>query len=498
MARILLVDDDSGIQSVFRSILQQVGHTITMADSLEQAYSAIDQSTFDVVLLDVHLPDGRGDSALPEILARDPFHRVVMISGDLDIDVVTQARRSGAFHYYTKPFTGETLVQIVELALESRHDAVARALGDHSQTPPVLGLTGTSPTACAVNLLIDRAAKNDRTPVLLSGELGTGKELAAQIIHRMSARARMPFHVVHCTGTSSGTLETELFGIEVEAGPQSRYTRKGVLELAEGGTVLIKDLDRLPTALQERLIPVVTEGRVTRINGRSSRPTNVRVMASSSADLPMLAAKGQFNSALLVALAGFHIHVAPLRERPEDIATLAQEFGVELTRQLGMPTPAFPTETLTNMAKYQWPGNARELRAVVERAVLLSQGRSIRLSLDSLMQNSISGTPEEYGSGFGSESNAGGVSERIRPSRGRVPSQRIDSSSVRFPNPWMIKDILPLEEVERAYIARTLEMVRQNRTIGARKLGISRSTLQRKLQAYGMETEEHLATQSPD
>jgi DNA-binding NtrC family response regulator len=348
-----------------------------------------------------------------------------------------------------------------------------------------------------VNLLVDRAAKSERTPVLISGELGTGKELVAEAIHRMSGRARMPFRVVSCSTSSAGSLENELFGIEVESGPGSRHTRKGVLELAEGGTVLIKDLDRLPMHLQERLIPVVTEGRLQRINGRNSRPTSVRIIACSTEDLPMLAAKGQFNSAFLVALAGFHIHIAPLRERPEDIAALAQEFAENFARDLGCPVPVLPADTIASMSRYQWPGNTLELRNVVERIVLLSQGRPVHLSVESLQQLSLSafneGDLRERESDF-----RGSSGSRARPSRGRVPSQTIDSSSVRFPNPWLVKDILPLEEVERAYIARTLELVRQNRTIAARKLGISRSTLQRKLQAYGMDTEENLVTQSPD
>ena len=499
MARILVVDDDPGIQSIFRSILSQAGHTVMVAGSLHQAYEQIDLTTFDVVLLDVHLPDGLGDQALPEILARDPYQRVVMISGDLDLGVVTNARRQGAFHYYTKPFTSETLLQIIELAMDSRHEAVARALGEYAQPQISPGLTGTSPTACAVNLLIDRASKNDRTPVLISGEVGTGKELAAGIIHRLSSRSKMPFHTVNCAGANHGSVEVELFGLEVEAGPGSRHIRKGVLELAEGGTVFIRDLDKLPESLQERLISVITEGRLVRNNGSMPRPTSVRIMASTTSDLPSLAAKGQFNSALLVALAGFHIHIAPVRERVEDIAALAEDFAIHLTREMGMPAPILPAALITALGRYNWPGNARELRNVVERLVLLSNGRPSRMDssgLHQLLQGDTLAANILHVDHL--EDDAQGSGDRVRPTRGRVPSQRIDSSSVRFPNPWMVKDILPLEEVEKAYIARTLEIVRQNRTIGAKRLGISRSTLQRKLQAYGMDNEEHLVTQSPD
>ena len=214
MACIVVVDDDAYIRSLFKRILELSGHKVLTAESVSDLIEVLENTTVDVALLDVNLPDGRGDQVLPDLLARDPFLYVVIITGEPSIETAVSATRNGAFDYLSKPFTPDTLMHVVTQALAARRLAVGRAATE--RTSPRTGvsqrrLVGSSPEICAVNLIIDRVAKTPSTPVLITGESGTGKEMAAQAIHDLSSRRERPIIKINCSAIPRPLVEAELF-----------------------------------------------------------------------------------------------------------------------------------------------------------------------------------------------------------------------------------------------------------------------------------------------
>jgi len=425
-----------------------------------------------VALLDVNLPDGRGDQVLPDLLARDPFLHVVIITGEPSIETAVSATRNGAFDYLSKPFTPDTLMHVVTQALAARRLAVGRAATE--RTSPRTGvsqrrLVGSSPEICAVNLIIDRVAKTPSTPVLITGESGTGKEMAAQAIHDLSSRRERPIIKINCSAIPRPLVEAELFGHERGAFTDARETRKGLFELADGGTIFLDEIGELDLGVQPKLLRVLEDRLVTRIGSERPRQLDVRVIAATNRNLQDMCAKGLFRQDLYFRLAVMAVHMPPLRAHREDIEPLAHVFLREKSMELGRKITGFSDEVLDFFRGYSWPGNVRELKNMVERLIILADTDMLTLDEESIRRYCFNSEPPLP---------KGGASEIDLP--GNKSSFSLNPSA----DPT---EMLTLEEMEKRYIRRILERLSFNRTQSALKLGISRSTLLRKINEYGLE-----------
>lgn len=482
MASIIVVDDDEGIRMLFTRILTQAGHTVKSSASLASFLTLLETATADVVLLDVHLPDGRGEEILPELLTRDPFLFVVVISGDVSVETAVSATKRGAFDYLTKPFTPDTLLHVVSQALEARRQAVNRAAGERNRARSQVSnrrLVGSSPEICAVNLMIDRVSKTPSTPILITGESGTGKEMAAEAIHSLSSRREGPLIKVNCSAIPRPLVEAELFGHERGAFTDARDSRKGLFELADGGTIFLDEIGDLELAMQPKLLRVLEEKVITRIGSEHRRQINIRVVAATNRDLEAMCRAGEFREDLYFRLAVMRIQMPPLRSHPEDIERLAHLFLQEKCLELGKKVTGFSDDVLEFFRFYHWPGNVRELKNMVERLIILADSDMIQLDADSLRRYCFNATGSFEGD------------QRVpASSAARQAAPAAVGSSTAGLAPTNRDKIMTLLDVEKTYITRALELLDYNKTQCAKLLGISRSTLQRKITLFGIKDVE--------
>ncbi len=472
MASIIVVDDDDNIRNLFARILQNAGHQVQTSTSVAGFLELMETQTVDIVLLDIHLPDGRGDEVVPELIARDPYLHVIVISGDVSVATAVSATKKGAYDYLTKPFTVDTLLHVVSQAIEARRVAITRAAAERN---PLRGfqnqrrLVGSSPEICAVNLMIDRVAKTPSTPVLITGESGTGKEMAAESIHQLSSRRNQPLIKVNCSAIPRPLVEAELFGHERGAFTDARESRKGLFELADGGTIFLDEIGDLDLSVQPKLLRVLEEKMVARIGSERSRKVDIRVIAATNRDLEKLCGRGEFREDLYFRLAVMKIEMPPLRSHIEDMEKLAYLFLQEKSMELGKKVYGFSQEVLEFFRLYEWPGNVRELKNMVERLLILADSDVIQLDEMSLRRYCFM-SPESS----------------IMPSIERELAGDIGGSS-RVTTAKELEDILTLEEVEKNYIKHAMVQLNFNKSKCARQLGISRSTLQRKLSVYDLD-----------
>jgi DNA-binding NtrC family response regulator len=469
VASIIVLDDDPNIRALFSRILTNQGHEVKTAETLADFLVLMDTYPVDVVLLDVHLPDGRGEEVVPELLARDPYLFVIVISGDVSVDTAVSATKKGAYDYLTKPFTPDTLLHVVGQAIEARRTIVNQAATERNRLRfPVnkKRLVGSSPEICAVNLMIDRVAKTPSTPVLISGESGTGKEMAAEAIHQLSSRRQGPLVKVNCSAIPRPLVEAELFGHERGAFTDAREARKGLFELADGGTIFLDEIGDLDLAVQPKLLRVLEDRVITRIGSESNRKVNIRVIAASNRNLEALCKAGDFREDLYFRLAVMHITMPSLRSHPEDIERLAHMFLQEKSLELGKKIHGFSEEVLEFFRSYSWPGNVRELKNMVERLIILADSDMIELDVDSLRRYCFKSGSSLFGIRLDGSGGPGSTHGKSGP-LGLSEDQ-----------------ILPLEEIEKSYIQSALISLGYNKTRCAKKLGISRSTLQRKIAQY--------------
>lgn len=480
MASIVVVDDDNGIRELFRQLLERAGHKVLASRTIQGLYSIMEENNVEVVLLDVHLPDGRGDQILSELISRDPHLHVIIITGDLSVETAVSATRNGAFDYLTKPFTADTLQHVVNQALSSRKTMISRVASERTapRIPASKRLVGSSPEICEVNLLIDRIAATPSTPVLITGESGTGKEMVAQTIHEMSARQDQPLIKVNCSAIPRSLIEAELFGHERGAFTDAKITRKGLFELADGGTIFLDEIGELDILVQPKLLRILEDRTITRIGGEKPRQVDIRVVAATNRDLQKMVARKEFREDLYFRLAVMTLHMPPLREHPEDIERLANLFLQEKCMELGKKVSGFSEEVLAFFRDYRWPGNVRELKNMVERLIILTDSDKIQADHDALQRYCFQ-YPDL------TESSQGASAQVVPRAKLASPaSQEINKATTEVDRG---EEILSLEEMEKRYLRVVIRQLNFNKTHCAQKLGISRSTLQRKLAAYGLD-----------
>ncbi|MDX2269134.1 MAG: sigma-54 dependent transcriptional regulator [Bryobacter sp.] len=372
--RILIVDDEENIGRSLRLILEREGYAVMVANSAAAFRQA---PRADLYLLDVRLPDGSGIDLLRQVLADQPEAPVVMISGHATIADAVEAVRAGACDFLEKPLAREHVLVALDRAFE-RSTLRTENKRLKEQVGPGPRMIGASPAFQRVLEQAQLAARADAR-VLLIGESGTGKELLAAHIHENSPFATGPFIKVNCAAIPNELIESELFGHEKGAFTGATTQRRGKFELADGGTLFLDEIGDLAAASQAKLLRVLQEGEFHRVGGESSIRVEVRVVSATNKDLPAMVQKGQFREDLYYRLAVVPIRVPSLRERLSDIRAMAHYFLEEFCRRNAFRAKRFREEALDAIETYHWPGNARELRNIVERMAILTAGDEIGL-----------------------------------------------------------------------------------------------------------------------
>jgi two-component system, NtrC family, response regulator len=379
--KVLIVDDDEAIRIQMKWALSQ-DYEIHFAEDRKGALEAFEGNSPAVTLLDLGLPphpnqSDEGLATLSDLLAADSTAKVIVISGQGEKQNALQAVGAGAYDFLCKPVEMEELklllrrcIQVVELEKEYRE------LQQSPRAEVFEDMLGTSSQMQTIFTLIRKVAGTD-APVLLLGDSGSGKEMAAAAIHRRSARKAGPFVAINCNAIPENLLESELFGHEKGAFTGAHVQRNGLLETASGGTLFLDEIGELPPPIQVKLLRFLQEQRLQRVGGRQEIQVNTRLVAATNADLKQLIDAGKFREDLYFRLAVVTIRLLPLRERGEDIVFLAREFLHRYTAQSGRTKLVFAPDALRAMNRYSWPGNVRELQNRVKRAVIMTSGSRV-------------------------------------------------------------------------------------------------------------------------
>ncbi len=467
MSRILIVDDEASICWAFREFLEDEGHAVDVAATAEEGLKLAGEHRPDAVVLDVRLPGMDGLTALGAFRQRIGAAPIVVITAFGNLDTAVRAIEGGAFEYLVKPFDLDQAASVLKRALDSRPAPKPTELA-----PPdgAEALIGSSPAMQEVFKSIALVAPAD-VPVLITGESGTGKELVARAIHRHSTRRSGPFLPVCLAALSSGLVEGELFGHVRGSFTGASQDRKGLLELASGGTVLLDEIGDVAPGVQVKLLRAIEHREVTPVGDARPRPTDIRVVAATNRPLEDLMASGEFREDLFFRLSVFRIHLPPLRDRREDIPALAEHF-LRRSRLAGSTNVRLSDAALKELQSRPWTGNIRELRNAIERSAIVARGRSI---LPEHLPSLASET---------SPSLAPASADPVGPHLDRWA--RHEATQAReHPDDAQLHDRF-LEKTEPHILRAVLETCRGNRAQAAQILGIHRATLRQKLQKYGI------------
>ena len=469
---VLVIDDEKTFRIVAEEALSAEGFAVTTAGNGRAGLSAWQKEPCDLVILDRQLPDTDGISIL-EAMVRESKERgvetlVVIATAYADVSSAVQSLKLGAFDYLSKPLQLPELVVTARKAIEAKRlRAQVRQLAERAQAAMGDLVAGESPAMRQVLEMVDKVAQATDTTVLIQGESGTGKELIADLIHRRTPRrSTEPFVEINCASVPEALLESELFGYERGAFTDAKQQKRGLFEEADGGTLFLDEVGELPSNTQAKLLKVLEDTTFRRLGGTRDLTVDVRVVAATNKDLAAEVRRGVFRLDLYHRLDVFHIRVPPLRERREDILPLARHFLAKFAARLRKPASRFAPETEQRLARYDYPGNVRELRNLIERSVILSGDDEINpgclvISGEALLPAG----PGAAGSGPSPAQDHANFFSVPLDEGGRPPS---------------------LASLERAYIARLLEFAGGNRTQVARLLGVSYPTIAKKITDYGL------------
>ncbi len=462
MSRILIVDDEPNMRRILASNLAQENHHVTEAAGYAEARAALSANQFDAVITDQKMPDGQGLDVLASARELDPALSVVFLTAFATVELAVESMRQGAFDFITKPFQPVVVRATVRRACE--HTGLLRENGLLKLTVDRLEgsaeIFGNSPAVLAVRERIARVAPANAT-VLITGETGTGKELVARAIHKSSPRARKPFIPVNCAAFTETLLESELFGHEKGAFTGADRMRQGLFEAAHEGTLFLDEAGEMSPATQAKLLRVLTDGKVLRIGSTKPRDVDVRVVVATHRDLEERSRRGTFRQDLYYRLAVVPIALPPLRERREDIPGLCELFCREIAKELKVPLRRIGVGALAKLKRYDFPGNIRELRNLIERALILSVAPEIG--------------PDDF---------------PLARTEGKTPPENGGDLAwiASVPESVHLREFL--EEVEKSLILRALKSSDGVQAEAARRLQLSRSDLGYKLNKYGMKADK--------
>ncbi|WP_428564715.1 MAG: sigma-54-dependent transcriptional regulator [Solidesulfovibrio sp. DCME] len=445
-ARIAVVDDETIVCNRLSRALAKDGGTVEAFTEGRAFLARHAEAPFDLVFLDLMLPDGDGVSLIPAVKSVSPATEVVVVTGFGTIETAIAAVKEGAFHYAQKPVKLAEVRHLAASALERaalkrENSALRRALRG---TPGERPLIGVSPAIRKVFALIDKVAPVDCNVLILGGS-GTGKELVARALHRQSPRRERPFVSFNCGAFSEELISSELFGYEKGAFTGAVATKIGLLEAAAGGTVFLDEIGEMPLPMQVKLLRAIQERHIRRVGGTRPIDLDIRIVAATNKDLKHETASGAFREDLYFRLNVVTIHLPRLDERREDIAPLAAHFLEKYSLAFRKAVTAIEPEAMRILAAYSYPGNVRELENIVERGVALAESETLR-----------------------------------------VKDLPADLRQLRFDSVEG-EGLVSLEEMERRYIAKVLERTGYNKGLTAQILDVPRTTLWRKLKQYGLD-----------
>lgn len=452
-ARILVVDDNEDILHAARLLLKRHFATVQTLSDPSQLATLVRQHSFDVLLLDMNFAPGCDDGSeglarLAEVLAIDPQAVVVMVTAHGDVELAVEAMKRGAADFVTKPWENERLLATLTVALNLRNSRLeAKELRQRNQglvaaTRQDSGMIGSAPAMLRVFDAIRRAAPTDAN-VLILGENGTGKELVAREIHRMSARANEVFLRVDMGSLSPQLFESELFGHKRGAFTDARQDRTGFFRAAAGGTLFLDEIGNVPLYLQSKLLTALERREVVPVGAEKPEPIDVRLICATNISHDRLTDETLFRQDLLYRINTVEITLPPLRERREDIPLLLAHYATHYSQKYNLPAKRLSPSLTDRLSAWSWPGNVRALRHAVERAVILSEGEVLGLA--------------------------------------DFPFVETDNAQEPLPS------VARLDIVERATIARALQKHKNNVSRAAEALGLTRASLYRRMEKYGLQ-----------
>jgi two-component system, NtrC family, response regulator AtoC len=453
--KILIVDDDGLQRWPVREQLRRWGYAVLEADNGAAALEAFRAHHPDVVLLDLRLGAESGLDVLKQIKGIDPAAAVMMVTAHGDLDDAVSGFRLGLTDFFRKPidFTALRVALRYRLETERLREVANRSREAESAGRPIVG---SSPALAAALHVMRKVAASNATSVLLEGESGTGKDLIAKAIHEASARRDEPFVHVNCAALPETLLESELFGHEKGAFTDARAMKRGMFELAAGGSLYLDEIGELKLPLQAKLLRAIEELSFRRLGGVSDITVDTRIIAATNRNLAQAVKEGAFRPDLYYRLRVVHIVLPPLRERREDIPVLVEHLVRQLAARLGRPAARVAPDAMAALCRYQWPGNVRELRNALERSLILEDGDL--LTVGHLGDARETASPDAASAGEPFHLPPGGVS---------------------------------LERVEESLVRQAMAQARGNQTKAAKLLDISRDTLRYKLKKLGMTEREH-------
>lgn len=463
--RVLIVEDDATFRIVLSEYLSSKGYDTLLASSIAEARALTQVAPPEIIILDQRLPDGDGVALAQELLSVGLATKIILVTAHADLTRAVAATRAGVFDYLQKPVElgnlDETICRAAKAA-ELDRQWLKPARRRSSSTPPML--IGGSPATVRLRAQLEAAGRACPAPVLVTGETGAGKNLAARLIHAHSPRARGPFVEVNCAAIPESIFEAELFGHERGSFTGANEARPGLFEAAHCGTLVLDEMGELPLLVQSKLLRTLEEGVVRRIGASTERPIDVRVVATTNRCVEELVERGLFRRDLYYRVAVFRIELPPLRERLSDIALLVWTLLTELDANPEFrPTPA----EVEVLCLHDWPGNIRELRNVLQRW-LAAKASGDSTPIDSFLHPLNS-------------SRAAGCDVKSRPESELCHLRDVTKTLERC----ALAEFPTLAQVESTHISRALEQVGSNRSRAAELLGISRSTLRRKLREAG-------------
>jgi two-component system response regulator HydG len=451
---ILVVDDDSAHRTMLRTLIGGWGYAVTEADDGSTAVEKIKETAFDLVLMDVRMVKVSGLEALETIKALNPSIPVIIMTAFSSVETAVKALKQGAHDYLTKPLDFDKLKLTIDRAMEhtrlkEENRLLRETLGQQFDSQNIIG---RSPAMLKLLETVSQVAPSEAT-VLISGESGTGKELIAGAIHFNSQRKDGPFVKINCAAITETLLESELFGHEKGAFTGADRRKEGRFSQAHGGTLLLDEVSEMSLMMQVKLLRALQEREFNRVGGETTIQVDVRVIAATNKNLKDQINEGAFREDLYYRLNVVELEVPPLSDRKEDIPLLTRHFLKTFAAKNRKEIKGFTPKAMDNLIHYDWPGNVRELMNAVERAVVLARSNYLDVNDFPFMKDSLTENDQK------------------------------DSTNT---DALILQGEAPLEEIEKTAILNTLEAADGNKSEAARRLGITRKTLHKKLKGYGV------------